>query len=215
MAHALKKKYESSRQLARQASILAATRDMLAEVGYTGTTMRNLAQRAGVVPGTLYNLYGSKDELILAALEDMLDEVAGRAFAESEAGIDRIIALRERAGDAIVDNPAYAEAMGRALFHSAADHPLKVLLYDRTVDFIVEQLRSGQQNGEIDKAAKIELYARHSAAQAWGVIMAWVMGVFTLDEVRREYLRAQVYVLLPIVCDSYRDALLRRAGLTG
>ena len=30
---------------------------------------------------------------ILAALEDILDEVAGRAFAESEAGIDRIIAL--------------------------------------------------------------------------------------------------------------------------
>lgn len=214
MANFPKKRYESSRQLARQASILAATREMLAEVGYAGTTMRNLAERAGVVPGTLYNLYKSKDELILAALEEMLDEVAARAFAESDAGIDRIIALRERAGEAIAENPAYAEAMGRALFNSEAEHPLKVLLYDRTVDFIIQQLRSGQRNGEIDEGAKIELYARHSAAQAWGVIMAWVMGVFTLDEVCREYLRAQVYVLLPIVPDNRRNALLRRAGLS-
>ena len=63
-----RKKYESPRQLERQANILATTREMLAEVGYSATTMRGLAQRANVAPGTLYNLYKSKDALVFAAV---------------------------------------------------------------------------------------------------------------------------------------------------
>ena len=53
-----RKKYESSRQLERQSHILATAREMISELGYAGTTMRSLAERAGVVPATLYNLYG-------------------------------------------------------------------------------------------------------------------------------------------------------------
>ena len=39
MSKSAKKKYESPRQLERQANILKATREMLADVGYHATTM--------------------------------------------------------------------------------------------------------------------------------------------------------------------------------
>ena len=45
----------------------AAAREELTEKGYDGVTMEALAERAGVVKKTLYNLYGSKDDLLMAA----------------------------------------------------------------------------------------------------------------------------------------------------
>ena len=65
-----KQRYQSARQLKRQANILYMTRKLASEVGYDGLTMRGLAEKAEVSPKTLYNLFSSKDELLAAALED-------------------------------------------------------------------------------------------------------------------------------------------------
>lgn len=47
---------------------LAATRELLAEVGWTGTTMRTIAHRAGVGRPALYRRWPSKAHLVLEAL---------------------------------------------------------------------------------------------------------------------------------------------------
>ncbi len=70
-----KRKYESARQIQRQSDILASARQMLSDVGYSGMTMRGLADKAGVAPATLYNLYGGKDELIMSNDSQVLDEI--------------------------------------------------------------------------------------------------------------------------------------------
>ena len=193
-----KKKYESPRQLERQANILLTTREMLAEVGYGATTMRGLAQRASVAPGTLYNLYKSKDELVVAAVQDLLDELGEQANARSQEGIERIMALAENTADAIQDTPQYAEAMARALFRADADHPLVSLLYARSLPFLRRHIEIAQGEGLLNTDADADLYARHLQAQAWGIIMAWVMGIMQLKDVRREYLRSQAMILLSI-----------------
>ena len=59
------------RQEGRRHRILSAARDMLSEYGYEGTVMSKVAQRAGVSPTTLYNLYNTKDELLLEALREL------------------------------------------------------------------------------------------------------------------------------------------------
>ena len=60
------------RQAARRHDILAAVREQLSRFGYEGVNMRQVADAAGVSPTTLYNLYSSKDALVLAALEEHL-----------------------------------------------------------------------------------------------------------------------------------------------
>ena len=199
-----KKKYESPRQLERQANILSTTREMLAEVGYAATTMRGLAQRANVAPGTLYNLYKSKDELVVAAVEDLLDELGQRAEAETAAGVERILALAEQTADAIQNTPRYAEAMARALFRAEADHPLVDLLYARSLPFLKHHIEAAKTDGMLIASAEADVYARHLQAQAWGIILAWVMGILQLAEVRREYLRCQAMILLSIATPKGR-----------
>lgn len=202
-----KRKYESARQLARQADILASTREMLAEVGYSATTIRGLADRAGVAPGTLYNLYNSKDELVLAAVEDLLIDIGHRANANSGAGLARVLSLSDNVATVVVEKPQYAEAMARALFRVEADDPLSGLLYARSLDFFIDHLDRGIKLGEIQPGTDTRVIAKHLVAQGWGIMLAWIMGMMSLEDLHGEYMRSQRMVLLAVVTDKLRPGL--------
>ena len=55
--------------------ILAATRDLLAEGGLEGATLKAICQRAGIQPGSFYNLFGSKDEVVLTVVRQAITAV--------------------------------------------------------------------------------------------------------------------------------------------
>src|SRR5262245_6474359 len=62
----------------RRARIGKAARQLIAERGYEGLTMRDLAQKARVAVPTLYNLFGSKDAILIAELEAHANHVASQ-----------------------------------------------------------------------------------------------------------------------------------------
>jgi len=49
--------------------ILAAAREVFAERGYDGATVRRVADEAGVDPALIYHYFGSKQQLFVAAME--------------------------------------------------------------------------------------------------------------------------------------------------
>lgn len=53
-----------------RARILAAARDLFADQGYAATTVSQIARRAGVLPGSMYWAFESKEEMFAAALEE-------------------------------------------------------------------------------------------------------------------------------------------------
>lgn len=53
--------------------ILEAARHLLAEVGYGAMSMRQLATRAGLLPGSLYHHVAGKQEVLLHVLTDLLE----------------------------------------------------------------------------------------------------------------------------------------------
>jgi AcrR family transcriptional regulator len=78
---------ERRAQLTRD-EILGAARRLFAERGYARTSVRDIAQAAGVSAQTVYDSVGSKQELV-ARLNDLIDTEAGigpiaRAIAESD-----------------------------------------------------------------------------------------------------------------------------------
>ena len=64
--------------------ILEATRTLLAERGYAGVTVRELAARCGVSVPTLYNRFGGKDALIAQAVSARFSSVLA-SIAEDDA----------------------------------------------------------------------------------------------------------------------------------
>lgn len=191
----VKRKYESARQLERQSRILSTAREMLAEVGYNGLTIRALANRSGAAQGTLYNLFGSKDELIVAAIEDQLSELAERAADRSEPGIERILALGDETSGQIRRTPAYAEAMARAVFSSSPEDALTKNLYLRGLVNLRAQLSAAKANGELLSSVRVPRLARHLQAQTWGLVAGWMLGMFPLSQLSREYRRSQMMTL--------------------
>ncbi len=203
-----KRKYESPRQLQRQSNILATVRFMLEEVGYEGMTIRGLAKRAGVAQGTLYNLYGGKDALVLAAVDDLLSQLTGAAAREAPSeGIDAIFAMSGIIGAQIEATPGYADAMIRILFHVGQDDPLVDVLFARSYPFLKSQLEVARKNGEVRPDIDTGLVARHLVGQQWGVVLLWMMGMIPLEDNGRERRRSELMTLIGIATDSGRKRL--------
>jgi AcrR family transcriptional regulator len=55
--------------------ILHATRTLIADEGLEGTTIKGICDRAGVLPGSFYNLFASKEEAILTVVREAIDAV--------------------------------------------------------------------------------------------------------------------------------------------
>jgi AcrR family transcriptional regulator len=93
-------------------AILEAAREAFAEEGYARTSVKSLAERAGVALQTIYDTFGSKAGVVLG-LTDLLDERAGVLDLAEELGREEVPArmlaisarvrrqIRERCGDIV------------------------------------------------------------------------------------------------------------------
>lgn len=75
----------SSRRDARRAEILDAAIAIIARFGLSETTMQRVASRAGISPGTITFHFARKEDLLLAALDhvvELLERARIRAMAE-------------------------------------------------------------------------------------------------------------------------------------
>ncbi|GMQ84668.1 MAG: hypothetical protein BMS9Abin07_0232 [Acidimicrobiia bacterium] len=58
-----------------QARIVAATRELLAEVGLEGTTVKAICDRADVQAGSFYNLFSSKEQVLIQVAREAIQAV--------------------------------------------------------------------------------------------------------------------------------------------
>ena len=77
----------------RSGQLVEAARRVLARDGVQGTTMRGVAAEAEVPLGTLSYVFGSKEQLLKAVIEDVTEEIAEAAsgLAETDKGLEQAI----------------------------------------------------------------------------------------------------------------------------
>lgn len=75
--------------LETRARILDAVRELLAEDGLEGATLKAVCARAGVGAGSFYNLFDSKEEAVLEVVSEAIGAVDPGAGAETVAGLVR------------------------------------------------------------------------------------------------------------------------------
>lgn len=82
-----------------RAEIVAAARDLMRDKGYAGTSMKDVAEQVGLLKGSLYSHFASKEELVPAVLSLTFDEIfsemepSGDWRADYRAALDRLIAM--------------------------------------------------------------------------------------------------------------------------
>jgi AcrR family transcriptional regulator len=75
--------------------VLAAARRVFLERGYAGSTLEAIAEAAGFTKGVVYSQFGGKADLLLALLEQRIEERAAQneAIAARQPGLDGIRSL--------------------------------------------------------------------------------------------------------------------------
>ncbi|MBT3833122.1 MAG: TetR/AcrR family transcriptional regulator, partial [Gammaproteobacteria bacterium] len=134
------KKSLTPRQEERRHRILGVARQMVADHGYGGMVMSEVAERAEVSPTTLYNLYNTKDELLLEALRDFMVTSYQQVGEVSDAGPGwkDLLNVVEYGAALRASEPAYAEAITDALLRSSQGDALtELLLHAVRQDFLL------------------------------------------------------------------------------
>jgi AcrR family transcriptional regulator len=102
-AHANQAIREESR-----ARILESALELFASHGYERTTVRSIAERAGISQGLIYNYFQSKEDLLRALFERSMDDVrASFAAAERAQRGARTVALVRAAFDLLEKNERF------------------------------------------------------------------------------------------------------------
>jgi AcrR family transcriptional regulator len=81
----------------RRAELVAIARRVFAEKGYTNATVRDVGDRAGILSGSLYYHFSSKDALLEEILSSALDDLIAR-YRDAVAGAASLEALERLLG---------------------------------------------------------------------------------------------------------------------
>jgi AcrR family transcriptional regulator len=150
--------------------LLRAAADVFAERGYDGTRVADIAATAGVSNGALYAHFGSKAELLVAALRvhgrrllaELLAADPGRSIAELLLVAGRWLPRRHDARGYLI-----VEALVAARRDEDVAGPMRDYMGERA-DWLVGLVRAAQTGGELDSALSPNALAHFCLLLAMG-----------------------------------------------
>ena len=165
----------------RSSQLVAAARQVLAREGVQGATMRAVATEAGVPLGTLSYVFGSKEELLRAVIQDVGDEIADvlRESAETDQGLEHAIrAGLETFWSRLVVGERWLQVMQYELVLFALRTPglehLARWQYDRYEQVVAAWTKEAADDAGEHCAVPFDVLARVMVAAVDGLILQYV-----------------------------------------
>jgi AcrR family transcriptional regulator len=194
----------------RREVILSAARDLFRETGEMGLSMRALAKRACVSVATHYNLFGSKQAVMIA----LLDLEAAKFYEEFQVynsldNISRIFEFLDLSFELYKTDPKYFEALLRSL-HRSEDAELRQQMRRPRAGFLKRLLREAVASGDLRTEISIGLVGRQLFAIHLFFIQEWIYGNITLDRAKLETEFGYCVLLHALGSDDVRTRLMAR-----
>ena len=168
-----------------RARILAAARDLFAEHGFDGATLRAIAARAGMGASSIYRHIRSKEELLVDDLAARQEEAWRRFRASDDRSRptrDRVLAFFAEQHRLLSEDADFTTIALRALTHPEARVARRVLtLHDRTIGLLAEILQIGRVRGDLARETDLLLASRALFHVALGARIAWANGLVSAD----------------------------------
>ena len=170
----------------RRGSILDAAARLVEADGLDGLTMRRLSDAAGVSYATVYNLVGSKEDVLVAVLRSGLEDLASELAAdEPSSPLERAEALVTGMVDHFVARPSLYRPLIRAVHEPAAGArglPIRRGTIARHEDSIRAAVDQGLLRDDLDA----HFLARHVTLAVNGAIRRWAAGELSAAGFRAE-----------------------------
>jgi AcrR family transcriptional regulator len=181
-------------KLERERRILAAARRLFDRKGFTDTSMEEVATRAGLAVGTLYNYFPSKDQLLFAISRsdtEPLLKIGERILADPpDDPVEAIAALTEVMVQGIT---AGERRLWRELFVAAIAAPdtlgARLFALDmRLIAQLTTMLDLLKARGAVDASVD----SSRAAGLFYGICLTWTIAFATRDDLTIETVRAEI-----------------------
>lgn len=202
-------KLERSKAKRRQA-IVSAARELIRETGETGLSMRALAARANVSLATPYNLFGSKQG-VLVALSNIEAEAFGKMFQAqaSTNSLSRIFEYVDMTFSLYRSDEKYWRVMLRILYRSE-DAQLRERLRKPRVRFLRALLKDAIVAGNLDSELSVDFVSRALFGIYLYTVQEWVHEQISLERARLETGFGYSLILLAEAAEHAKPELLAR-----
>lgn len=186
----------------RRKLILDIAARLFARGGYSATTVRDIADEAGILSGSLYHHFSSKEAIIREILENYLegllanyDQIVGKGLSAKET----LHALVEEAFQMIAEQPhSVALYQNEAAFLQTIPGFEFLKSQSQRIEEVWQaQLAQGQAEGDIRDSLDPAMAYRFIRDALWSVVR-WYRpdGANTIDQVREQFILLLRGVLL-------------------
>jgi AcrR family transcriptional regulator len=152
---------------ARRAELTAAAARLFAERGVANTAVSDIVKAAGVAQGTFYLYFASKDDAVLAVVDDMADAMIGAITAAVDSAgstaVEKFLALRDVFMAFDVDPTALELA---DFMHRPENRPLHVRMAEKFTPALIPLMESIVSQGVTEGTFRV----RDPHAAAWFVL---------------------------------------------
>ena len=203
------------RQRKRRKRILATVLEILNAEGYDALTTRRLSQEAGVAPGTLFNLFGTKDRLILHALSESFISIEEHVERLGVADpIEHLMVYYKLAAEQTSNNLVYAKTTTKIILSNLGEEEIASASILTTRPYFELQLLRAQNLGYIKGGVDVRNLSKYVASQHWGITILWLIEQIAAEDIGSEWQRSTLMLLYPVVSkDGRRDIDKRLAAL--
>ncbi len=194
----------------RREHILATARDLIREGGVDNLSMRHLARRARLSVATLYNLWGSKAEILSSLLGQLVERFDSEldAIAETDP-IDRVSAVNAVITGTMTSDTPYYRPLVRASME-LADPNFQPPITHRLARMIREAFEAGSRQGLFIGEGLPHLVARHANHGAIHAMRLWAWGALDDSTFQAQTLYGLTICMLALATEKSRPRLLRQ-----
>ncbi len=164
--------------------------------------MRALAAESGVAYKTLFDVYGSKDNLLATAVEDRLAGVFEKIIKETKtSGFERLLEILDRSSRATLEIPNLARALEPILAADPGRFSIKAI-YDQIHRQSFEEMDA---QGGLADWADIDMLLDELMLDNTGTRLFWANGVIVDDDLALMQQFGACKILLPATIGVVRQ----------
>ncbi len=196
----------SERQIMRRATILSRARELMEERGYDGVTMRDLAERSGVALKTLYDIYGSKDDLLVKAIEERARLVfEGLDRDTGKVGFDRLMMIVETQWRGALEVPNLTKSVAPIL----NAQPGAFTIEDAYMKYHRRAIQEIAEAGELAPWADVDFLVRLMLVDQGPITILWSRDEISSDQLLDFTVMMMSQILYPATLGATREAIGR------
>ncbi len=201
-------RYASPAQAERRRRILRETLKLLQEASPADISMGQIAELSEVSTKTLYNLFKSRNGLLLAAAaQTRADAQSSADVMSAPAGISRILELTRRTMDTFERSPEFMNSTMSVVVGISAEDEAEHHRVGMTQKWFHEALLVAESEGQLIPGTDCMQLSQLLTASQWGVTLMWQKGLISLETLRRQAIIKHCLDLMPFCCMETRKWL--------